>query len=131
MRVELWLFIPPILLDLIDYIFPEVGDLIQTDAHERVEVILQDFALNRPENYGKENTDGMILHLVNITGFSGNTYFSPLPVYGIGFNITTDFRPTRVWSMFQEKDLPFSYNDGRLIFEVEELGDFEGIVMER
>jgi hypothetical protein len=60
-----------ILLDLIDHVFPEADQLIKTNAHPRIEVILQHFAMNTPENYGKEGNDGMILHLVNLTGFSG------------------------------------------------------------
>jgi hypothetical protein len=119
-----------ILLDILDYIFPEVNELIQTDAHERVEVIIQHFALNRPENYEKDGHDGMILHLVNLTGFSGNTYFNPLPVYDMKFNLQMDFRPDRVWGMVNETEIPFTFEEGRLRFEVEKLDDFEGIVIE-
>ena len=120
-----------ILLDLIDHIFPEVDQLIQTDTHEKVEVILQKFALNTPENYGKEVNDGLILHLVNLTGFSGNTYFNPLPVYNSQFRIQADFVPKRVWSMVTEKDVDFVYRDGYIRFELEHLGEYEGVVMER
>ena len=120
-----------ILLDLIDHIFPDVDDLIQTNAHDRVEVILQQFALNTPENYGREVNDGLILHLVNLTGFSGNTYFNPLPVYNTQFRIQADFIPTRVWSMLSEEEVDFVYEEGYISFELERVGDFEGVVMER
>lgn len=120
-----------ILLDLIDYVLPDVGDLVITDAHERVEVILQEYALNTPENYGKEERDGMILHLVNITGFSGNTYFNPLPVYGTKFKVKTGFAPKKIWSMVGEKEVEFAFADGYTSFEVSRLDEFEGIVIEK
>ncbi|WP_439484265.1 hypothetical protein [Cyclobacterium plantarum] len=40
-------------------------------------------------------------------------------------------KPTRIWSMVNEKEVAFTYENGRLIFELEKLGDFEGIVMEK
>lgn len=120
-----------ILLDAIDYVCPEVNKLIQTDAHERVEVILQHFVRNIPQNVNSDKTDGMILHLVNVTGFSGNTYFNPLPVYNTSFEIRTGFRPSAVWSMMNQRPVDFTYEDGSLKFRVAELGQFEGIVVER
>lgn len=120
-----------ILLDLIDHIFPEADQLIQTDTHERVEVILQKFALNTPENFGKDANDGLILHLVNLTGFSGNTYFNPLPVYDTQFRIQADFSPSRVWSMVTEEEVDFSYKDGYISLSWSGVGEFDGVVMER
>jgi hypothetical protein len=120
-----------ILLDLIDYVFPEVDQLVRTNAHPRIEVILQQYALNKPENFGKDVNDGMILHLVNLTGFSGNIYFNPLPVFETEFDILTDFKPKRIWSMVTEKDIPFTFKEGRILFRVEKLGEFDGVVIER
>lgn len=120
-----------ILLDAIDHILPDAGDLIRTDAHPRVEVILQHFRHNIPENLGATDTDGMILHLVNLTGFSGNTYFNPLPVHNTAFTIRCDFQPSKVWSMATEQPVNFDWKDGRLKLTVEEIGQFEGIVIER
>src|SRR5690606_16757635 len=120
-----------ILLDLIDHIFPAVDELIQTDAHERVEVILQKFALNTPENFGREANDGLILHLINLTGFSGNTYFNPLPLYHTKFSIQADFIPKRVWSMVSGEAVDFIAEEGYIRFELEKLEEFEGMVMER
>ncbi|WP_057935603.1 family 10 glycosylhydrolase [Algoriphagus resistens] len=120
-----------ILLDLIDYTFPEVNDLIVTDAHPRVEAVLQEYARNIPENYYSESMEGMILHLVNLTGFSGNTYFSPLPIYRTNFKVKTSFEPSRIWSMINGNDITFSHENGYTSFEVEKLGEYEGIVIER
>jgi hypothetical protein len=120
-----------ILLDLIDYSFPEAGDLILTNAHPRIEAILQDFALNTPENYGKDIQEGKILHLINLTGFSGNTYFDPLPVYNTEFKIKTGFKPQKIWGMISEKELDFSYDQGYVSIKVERIDDFEGVVIEQ
>lgn len=120
-----------LVLDLIDHVYPEANQLIRTNAHPRVEVILQDFAKNTPENYSKKVNDGKILHLVNLTGFSGNTYFSPLPVFNTEFDIQSEFRPKRVWSMVTEKEVPFSYQNGRIKFKLDRLGEIDGVVMER
>lgn len=120
-----------ILLDAIDHVFPEAGNLIQTNAHPRVEVILQHFRRNVPENLGATDTGGMILHLVNLTGFSGNTYFDPLPVYNTAYTIRCDFQPSAVWSMVTEKPVDFSWTEGELKLTVEELGAFDGVVVER
>lgn len=120
-----------ILLDLIDYLYPEAGQQLRTNAHPRIETILKEYRRNIPQNYGKDHVDGMILHLVNLTGFSGNTYFEPLPVFGLDFKIKTDFRPARVFSMVSEKPLEFIWKDSLVSFTVERLEQFDGIVMER
>jgi hypothetical protein len=73
----------------------------------------------------------MILHLVNLTGFSGNTYFDPLPVYNLNFNIQSDFKPSRMFSMTSEKSVDFTWNDGHITFTLDTLGQFDGVVMEK
>ena len=120
-----------ILLDIIDYVFPEVHQLIQTNAHARVEVILQKFTKNQPENFSSKSTEGMILHLVNLTGFSGNTYFSPLPMHDINFTIDSEFKPTRLFSMVGGKTIDFTWKDNRLTFALDNLQQYEGVVLER
>ena len=120
-----------ILLDVIDFVFPDVHQLIQTKAHERVEVILQKYVKNVPENLHSKSTDGMILHLVNLTGFSGNTYFDPLPVYNLYFSIQSNFKPSRMFSMDREQPIDFSWHDGHITFTVDELQQWDGIVIEK
>jgi len=119
------------LLDAIEYAFPEVSYLFQTNAPPRVEVILQQFSENRPENFNSSSTDGMILHLVNLTGFSGNTYFDPLPVTNISFNIKADFKPSRIFSMGSEKPVDFEWKNGSITLTVERLDQYEGLVIEK
>jgi hypothetical protein len=118
-----------ILLDVIDYLYPEVNQLIQTNAHERIEVILQDFIRNIPENINRTESEGMILHLVNLTGFSGNTYFEPLPVYDIKFSIKPDFKPTKIFGLVDTDPIDFTWQDGRVNFSLNRIGPFESIVL--
>jgi hypothetical protein len=120
-----------ILLDIIDYVFPENGQIVQTDAPERVEVILQEYRKNIESSKAQKQSDGLILHLVNLTGFSGNTYFKALPVYNTTFKIKTDFKPSRVFSLNTNATIPFNWKEGFISFKINKIEDFEGIVVNR
>jgi hypothetical protein len=118
-----------ILLDVIDTLFPEAGQLLQTDAHPRVEVILQHYIKNIPATLGQSEPDGMMLHLVNITGFSGNTYLAPLPVRDIHFKVRCSEQPQHLFSLREEKTIPFTWQDGYLQFTLAQLDAYEGLVI--
>ena len=118
-----------IMLDLIDELFPEADQLLQTNAHPRVEVVLQKYIENLPEKLGQSEQDGMILHLTNITGFSGNTYFEPLPVRDIQFRIRCPQEPAHLYSMRQEREIPYQWENGYLNFTVDELAAYEGLII--
>ena len=120
-----------ILLDVIDYIYPEATEIIQTDAPARIEVILQKYKKNLPEIKSAADANGMILHLINLTGFSGNTYFPPLPVSRIKFKVKSDFKPSKVFSMTSGRAIPFTWKAGYLEFKLEKLEAFDGIVMDK
>ncbi|RFS13721.1 alpha-amylase family protein [Emticicia sp. C21] len=120
-----------ILLDIIDYVYSENGQIVQTDAPERIEVILQEYRKNTANSTTQKHSDGLILHLVNLTGFSGNTYFKALPVYKTNFKIKTDFMPSRVFSLNTNTPIPFNWKDGFISFKINKIGDFEGIVVNR
>lgn len=120
-----------ILLDVIDHVFPESGQMVQTNAPERIEVILQAYKKNIPASIKQKQNDGLILHLVNLTGFSGNTYFKPLPVYDTSFKIKCDFKPTKLFSLNMHKPIPFSWQNGYIFFKLKTIEDFDGIVMDR
>ena len=120
-----------ILLDVIDFLRPELNDLLVTNAHPRVEAVLQHYIENLPEKYGNKDADGMILHLLNITGFSGNTFFEPLPVNRVQFAIRTSFKPSVVWAMSSERMMEFDWKDGYLTFKTDTIHQYEGIVIER
>jgi hypothetical protein len=120
-----------ILLDVIDHVFPEASDMIKTDAHPRVETILQQYTKNIAANRDKKTTDGLLLHLINITGFSGNTYFQPLPVTNISFSIRTGFKPSKVFTLTNKLPVPFTWKNGVTSFKVSKLEEFETIVMDK
>lgn len=121
-----------IVLDLIHRLFPTDRELIHTTAHPRVETILQEFDFNDQTTYGKPfKSRGHILHLVNLTGFSGNTYFEPLPGHQIKFSIQTTFKPNKVWGMNKKNALAFIYKNGRVEFTLPKLESYEAVVMER
>ena len=71
----------------------------------------------------------MILHLTNITGFSGNTYFEPLPVRDIQFRIRCPQEPAHLYSMRQEREIPYQWENGYLNFTVDELAAYEGLII--
>jgi len=120
-----------LLLNLIDYVFPEADDLLQASAHPRVEAVLQAFTKNLPANIGRRESDGLILHLVNLTGFSGNTYFNPLPVYDTAYRIRCPFRPSAVFGMMGETTIPFEWENGYLRFHLIKVAQYEGVIIER
>ncbi|TLU96470.1 alpha-amylase family protein [Dyadobacter sediminis] len=119
-----------LLLDAIDYILPEAKETIQTNAPARVEVIVKEFVKNTDASREKKTSDGMILHLVNLTGFSGNTYFEPLPLYHLEFRIKSEKMPKKVFALANGRAVKFQTKDGFIHLELDKLEGFEGIVME-
>lgn len=118
-----------ILLDVLGHIAPETKRLIRTNAPERVEVILQEFVRNTPANLDRTDVEGLIVHLVNLTGFS-NSYFDPLPINNMTFEVPSAARPARVFSMAAEKQIPFEWQNGTVHFTLEVLNEFDGLVIE-
>ncbi len=120
-----------IVLDVLDHIYPESGSIIKTNAHPRVETVLKDYTLNTPENANKATNDGKILHLVNLTGFGGTSYFDPLPISNIDFSIQSDFRPSNIFSLKDDESIPFTYKDGYIHFTVPTLEQYKAIVIKK
>jgi hypothetical protein len=120
-----------ILLDVIDHIFPQANDLLQTNAPARVETILQPYSRNISTNRNKKTMDGLILHLVNLTGFSGNTYFEPLPVSNISFRLRSGFKPSKVFTLMGKQPVPFTWKDGMISFKIDKLTAFETVIMDK
>ncbi len=119
-----------ILLDVIAGIYPEAFEYLKTDAHERVEMIVKEFRYNE-KNKKTPGADGTILHLVNITGFSGNTYFKPLAVRNIQISLKMSAQPSRVYTLTDKRPLPFYYRNGSLNLTLPELSDYQCIVFEK
>ncbi len=120
-----------VLLDVLDRLYPSAGRLVQTNAPDRVEVIVQDFTENTPQKIQQSASDGWIVHLINLTGFSGNTYFAPVPLQQLRFQMACPFKPSRIHVLGQKGTLPFSYQKGTLVFTVPSLASFAGIVLAR
>ena len=119
-----------ILLDAIDYILPEATTKIQTNAPARVETILQEYVKNTIGNKNEKTSDGLILHLVNVTGFSGNTYFAPLPLYNLKFRVQSEKKPAKVFGLTSGQAIKFSWKDGFIDLDVSKLESFEAVVMD-
>ena len=80
-------------LDVLQSLDSQVFDELKTNAHPRVEMILKEFKYNTENN--QKATDGKILHFINLTGFSGNTFFEPLPVQQIQVSLKTEKIPKK------------------------------------
>jgi hypothetical protein len=117
-----------ILLDILQYLNSQVFEGLKTNAHPRVEMILKEFKYN-VENK-KKATDGKILHLINLTGFSGNTFFEPLPVHQIQVSIKSERIPKKAFYLSSKKPISYSAKNGELSFTVAKLGNYEAVVFE-
>lgn len=117
-----------ILLDLINILDDSIAGALSTDAPARVEVIVNEFSTNIPEHRETANSDGMIIHMINLTGFS-NTYFEPLPVQHISFRARCAFKPSHVIAMNDNRRIDFTWKDDELSFTVPQLGGYKAVVV--
>ena len=120
-----------ILLDVIKNLLPDADADIKTNAPARVETILTEYRKNIKGISDSKSTDGQILHLINLTGFSGNTYFDPYVQNNLKFTVKSTKRPSKVFTLSNGKPLAFSWKDGHLSFEIAQLHAYEAIVMDR
>jgi hypothetical protein len=119
-----------ILLDAIHYLLPAASEIVQTNAPARVETILQAYTKNTLPNVNKTQSDGLILHLINLTGFSGNTYFEPLPVHNLKFTIKSKQKPAKVFCLSTGKTIKYNWKNGFVNLELAKLEAFESVVMD-
>jgi hypothetical protein len=110
-----------IVLDLIFMLHPTAFDQLKTDAHERVEIIVKNFGSGK----------GIITHFINITGFSGNTYFRPLKIGEINFQLQTGWRPSKAFLLSNKKPVRFSFSGGAVKAALPSLNEFESVVFEK
>ena len=122
-----------IVLDVLKNIYPNAFKEVISNAQPRIEIIIQDYMMNSDDVtiHTPFVSAGHILHIVNLTGFSGNTYFEPHKQTNLSFEIKMDFEPKKVWTMQADQSLPFTYVNGYLKLTLPELKDFEGIVLQR
>jgi hypothetical protein len=119
-----------IVLDVIRRVYPAAFEDLITEAHDRVEIIAKDFRFNEGADRNKE-IDGRILHFVNITGFSGNTYFKPHGQRNIGFTMKMPFRPSKAYTLTNKRPVEFNYVNGSVSATLRDLGEYEAVVFER
>ncbi|MFC0320164.1 MULTISPECIES: hypothetical protein [Olivibacter] len=119
-----------IFLNTLSAIYPAAQSLLKTDAPERVEMIWKQYARNDDANHLVDfQAEGHILHLINLTGFSGNTYFKPNDLHGINLDIALAEKPTGVHLLKANQALDYSWKDGRIRFTVPTLSDYEAVVI--
>ena len=118
-----------IILDVIDALDASISKEVVTDMPARVEVIVKSYRRNVPENLHDGPAEGLIVHCVNLTGYS-NTYFEPLPVYNRSFQVGCDQPPSKVILMNDEKAIDFTWKDGVLKFTLPVLAAYQGIVIQ-
>lgn len=115
-----------ILLDVIDYINPEIMQGFKTNAPPQVEITFNKF------KYNSDTTDSYnkyIINLINLSGFNGRSYFEPLEIDNINFEIKVDIKPKKVYGLKSEKTIKFE-GDSIIKFTLDNLQDFEAIVIE-
>ena len=116
---------------MINYLSESSSDQVITNSHPRVEIIVQEFMYNTDKTFTQPfKRNGLILHAINLTGFSGNTYFKPIPVKTNTFSVKTDFKPNSVKTMKENKLIPFKYRAGMVQFNVNEIKEYEAILIE-
>jgi hypothetical protein len=119
-------------LNTLSAIYPAAQDLLKTNAPERVELVLKQYALNDTANRSANfRPEGHILHLINLTGFSGNTYFKANNLQDISVNVALAEEPSEIHLLKGNKPLYFSWENGRAHFTVPKLSDYEAVVIKK
>lgn len=115
-----------IFLDLIDYINPEIMQGFKTNAPPQVEITLNKFKYNSDST---DTYDKYIINLINLSGFNGRTYFDPLEVNKINFELQVESKPKNIYCLKSGKTIKFE-GDSIIKFTLDNLQDFEAIVIE-
>lgn len=119
-------------LNTLSAIYPKAQDLLRTDAPERVELILKQYALNDTANRSANfQAKGHILHLINLTGFSGNTYFKANDLHNITVECPLPEEPSELRLLKENQPLDFSWKDGSVHFTIPKLSDYEAVVIRK
>jgi hypothetical protein len=72
----------------------------------------------------------MVVHLINITGFSGNTYFKPHIQDNLEFTIRTRHQYKKAFSLITGKPVEFISEQDHVHIKLEHLDQFDSIVLE-
>lgn len=115
-----------IFLDVIDYINPEIMQDFKTNAPPQVEITFNKF------KYNSDTTDSYnkyIINLINLSGFNGRSYFEPLEIDAINFEIKVDTKPKKIYGLKSGEAIKFE-GDSIIKFTLDNLQDFEALVIE-
>jgi hypothetical protein len=115
-----------IFLDVIDYINPEIMQGFKTNAPPQVEITFNKFRYNS-DTTGSYNK--YIINLINLSGFNGRSYFEPLEIDTINFEIKVDGKPQSLYCLKSGRTIKFE-GDSLIKFTLDNLQDYEAIVIE-
>lgn len=68
-----------------------------------------------------------MVHLINGTGHFGRSFFEPVPVRDISLMIPMDKKPSKLYQLTSNEELPFQWEDGCVTFTVNLLDELECI----
>lgn len=115
-------------LKLLEIAYPQAGETISTNAPAKVELLWKAFQWNDGDSAAADQPDGHILHLINLSGYNGNTFFRPYPIHDIEVDIELAEKPAKVYTLKGNIELPFSWKNNRLTFSLPHLEDYEAVV---
>ncbi len=116
-------------LNILFAIYPGAQDLIKTNAPERLEIVAKRYR-HVPENSGSgSEKEGHILHLINLTGVNGNSYFSPHELSDITIDYVLEKRPVNVKLLKSNQTIEFSWDGGKMKCTIPKIKDYEAIVI--
>lgn len=113
---------------MLEIAYPQAGETISTNAPAKVELLRKAFRWNDGSQTEQHQPDGHILHLINLSGYNGNTFFPPYAIDDIQVDIELTKRPAKVYTLKGNKELPFSWKNNRLTFSLPHLEDYEAVV---
>ncbi|TDF99840.1 hypothetical protein E1757_06560 [Paenibacillus piri] len=90
---------------------------------------------NAPQNvelfFNKLDEETYILHLLNVSGFNGVTYFEPIPVHNIQVRLPWLRACSQAISLIENQDVSFTSEHGETMIELPLLTDFAAVVIKR
>ncbi|QNL51905.1 hypothetical protein H8S90_10175 [Olivibacter sp. SDN3] len=117
-------------LNTLTAIYPQAQDLIKTNAPEKLEIVFKQYAHNNAVNSSSGfQKNGHILHLINLTGFNGNTYFKPYDLSNIVIECSLKDEPSEIHLLKSSQQIDFTWKDGKLHFTIPKIVDYEAVVI--
>jgi len=105
------------ILDLLD-MFADSRSPICTNAPQSVEVF-----------FDKVDEETYILHLLNLSGFNGLTYYEPIPIHNIQLNLLNLKNCKQLINLVDDEKISYTNDDDGVKLELPVLSDFAAIVL--